>query len=149
MAGVVFKGLDAFRKKTNKMVKRMKDESKLHKINTLHAMRDIDDHFKKEEGPNNKKWVKWSKKTDKGRKFFSSRPTRRGGTKLLQDTGRLKGSFVSVQIKNGTMILNNVKYASFHQTGTSKMPRRKFLYLSPKARSTIVKRLNRFYFRGQ
>jgi len=45
--------------------------------------------------------------------------------KILQDTARMKNSFfVGAVGPGGFRFGTNVKYAGFHQTGTSKMPRR-------------------------
>lgn len=103
------------------------------------AHRNVIDHFEKEKGPK-RKWPRWSRKNPKTgiRTFFSSRPYGRGGNKILQDTGRLKGSVRFTGKRRQAEVFTNVKYAKFHQKGTKNMVKRPFMYIDRKTRKNIV-----------
>lgn len=73
-----------------------------------------------------------STKKDRERKGFSpNRP-------ILERTGKLKNGFkVSKFTKDEGEIVNTVKYAKYHQGGTSKMPKRKIIGSTDKSRKAI------------
>lgn len=127
---------------------RMSQTFKLAQVISSMMFRDVDDHFRQESGPK-RPWPKWSRRTKTGRVFFKSRPTKRGGTKLLQDTGRLKGGSRPFTSKTEVGIINRVKYAGFHQFGTKNMVARKFYWLSKRAFGMIADRVGRFINTGK
>jgi len=111
-------------------------------MDTLSAIvfSDIIDHFENEKGPNGK-WKMWSR-------FYAERMARtgKGGNKILQDSGRLKGAFKPSNMRrqrDGILWFNNAKtskgfpYASAHDEGGPKLPQRQFMWLSDKAISNI------------
>lgn len=54
-------------------------------------------------------------------------PTQRGG-RILQDTGRLKGSFKVASVSaRGFTVSSSVSYGVYHQSGTRYMPARKMV----------------------
>lgn len=69
----------------------------------------IADGFKGERDPYNSPWA----------------PLARRSGRILQDTGRLKNSFTIREVTaKGFRVGSAVKYATYHQTGTRRMPRR-------------------------
>lgn len=99
------------------------------------------EHFAKEEGPNGK-WGKWRKTLPNGSvRIYNERPTKRGGTKLLQDTGRLRESIVARGYKKSAEIFAEpsnyagTNYSSWLDKGTKKMIARKFMWLRSEDRA--------------
>lgn len=115
---------------------RMSQTFKLAQVISSMMFRDVDDHFRSESGPKSK-WARLKK------------PRKRGGTKLLQDTGRLKGGSRPFASKTEVGIINRVKYAGFHQFGTKNMVARKFYWLSKRAFGMIADRVGRFINTGK
>jgi len=105
------------------------------------VIKDVDDHFAKEEGPKGK-WQPWS---DIYRKHMNR--TGNGGRGLLKFSGRLRQNFKPTDYKKsseGVMWFNNAKtksgypYAAGHDEGDGKLPQREFMYLSDKALDDIA-----------
>lgn len=96
---------------------------------------DVIRHFEKETGSGGP-WAKWSQsykeKMEKDGK---------GGNKILQDTGRLRNSFVPKNNRKtsaGILWFNNAQvnsfpYAAAHDQGGSRLPKRDFMWLSSEA----------------
>ena len=99
--------------------------------------------FEHEEDPQGNPWATLQRPRRKRR----GKRRRRGiSDKLLQDTGRLKGS-IQAQVLGGSVLLvgSNVKYAPFHQFGTVFIPARPFLGVSDDLLASI-KELTHAYF---
>lgn len=88
--------------------------------------------------PQDTPWEPWAESTRKGR-------VRKGNAALglLFDTGRLLRS-ITAEVKNrgkkggwALFVGTNVKYATYLQNGTEKMPARPFLGVSKRAQSSI------------
>lgn len=101
---------------------------------------DIIEHFQDQTGSKGK-WKHWSK-------FYREHMVEigKGGNKILQDTGRLRGSFKPTNFRIGSDSIvwyNNAKtasgfpYAAAHDQGGPKLPQRDFMYLSDKAQDKI------------
>ena len=100
------------------------------------VFRDVQDHFKKEEGPGGK-WQHWS--------FFHTVNMERigkGGNLILQDNGKLRQNFSKSSVRadsNGITWFNNAKtkngfpYAAAHNEGGGRLPARPFMWASDKA----------------
>jgi phage virion morphogenesis protein len=74
------------------------------------------------------KWadIKESTKKQRVRKGFGTRP-------ILVNTGDLKKSFRVKQADSKSVIVGtDIDYATYHQTGTSKMPKREMMKLTDK-----------------
>lgn len=105
------------------------------------VFRDIQEHFKNEEGPDGK-WTAWSA-------VYSMHMAKIGKShnKFLQDTGRMKNTFqpgsMYRKIGDGIMWYNPAKtqkgfpYAAAHDEGGPKLPARPFMWLSDKAMEKI------------
>ena len=68
--------------------------------------------FRDEQSPDGVNWKALSPQTIKRR--------RNNSNKILNDTGRLKGSFAHIATNSHVEITTDVEYAGFHQFGTSK-----------------------------
>lgn len=141
-------GLRVVKSNFRRINKRMeKPKTGLDKI-AIVGYRDVLDHFDKEEGPD-RQWARWNRKRKDGtREFFSRRPTKRGGKKLLQDTGRLRVSTRFRTLFTEAHVYNRVKYAGFHEKGTKNMPKRRFMWMSAKARKKVTKLFSRYIVKG-
>lgn len=94
----------------------------------------IDNSFRKEADPYNKKWQPLSPATisEKERKGYP--------LKILTRTGTMRSS-VRYTVKNKSVqIVVDTSYATFHQTGTRKMPKRQIVpdRLSKTAQRDII-----------
>ncbi len=68
---------------------------------------------------------------------------RKNGKKILVNKGVLRGSiFIASKRFNQITIATNVPYGEYHQTGTTKMPQRPFLYNSEKLEQEILKEID-------
>lgn len=100
------------------------------------VFQDIISHFEQEQGSEGK-WKRWSD-------AYSEHMAKigKGGNRILQDTGRLRGSFVpgnrrvetaGVVWFNNAQTPNGFPYASAHNEGGMGMPMRDFMWLSDSA----------------
>jgi phage gpG-like protein len=102
-------------------------------------------HFDTEIDSKGNPWPKWKKRTATGIERVSSRPTKRGGTKLLQDTGRLRNSILYRAARKTASVFIKLKYASVHNFGSKNknIDKREYMYLDKatrdKIRNTFVK----------
>lgn len=71
---------------------------------------------------------------------------RRGGSKILQDTGRLKGSIVPFSGRDYAGVGTDLDYAPYHNYGTKHIPQREFMWLDGTAEERIMARLERQIF---
>ncbi len=137
-----------FLKKKIEKVKKIKgSDSKYVKVLSAVVFQDIMDHFKKEEGSEGP-WKAWS---DVYAKHMAQ--IGKGGNQILQDTGRLRGSFQPTDTKSsaqGILWFNPAKtskgfpYAAAHQEGGSKLPQRDFMWLSDLAKENIAEQTLKF-----
>lgn len=74
-------------------------------------------------------WKKLSLKTIAGR--------RKGSSKILQDTGRLKNSFEFKASSKGAVLFTRVKYAKKHEFGEGRIPQRKIMPSDKQAEEII------------
>jgi phage gpG-like protein len=114
-------------------------QMRLEKIAVL-AYKDILNSFKIEKNEDGKSWAKF--KDSKTGRNVNKRPTKRGGTKLLQDTGRLRSS---IRWKSGVgwaKVFTKVKYAKHHEKGKKRM-NRSFMWVDNKVMKRIKDVLKR------
>lgn len=116
------------------------------------VFQDIMDHFEKEMG-SQEKWERWSDAYDEHMIKIG-----KGANNILQDTGRLRNSFVPTNWRReGAKIVwfNNAKtsdgfpYAAAHDRGRGKLPKRDFMWLSKNAKSDISKATLDFIEKGK
>lgn len=105
------------------------------------VFQDIIDHFENEEGPDGP-WEPWSK-------IYADAMSRRGkgGNKILQDTGRLRQTFLPTsyrKVGEGILWFNNARtgsgfpYAAAHDEGGDQLPARTFMWTSEDASERIA-----------
>ena len=101
---------------------------------------DIIDHFEHERGSEGP-WKEWSKAYRAHMQAIGKE-----GNRILQDTGRLRQSFMPTNWKlttEGILWFNPAKtrsgfpYAAAHDEGGKKLPKRDFMWLSDQARERI------------
>ena len=148
MISVKFSRLDIAKRSFKNMENRLKNSKPGMDEIAARAWKDVQDHFRLEEGGDNKPWPKWQRMTKTGRKRYSSRPTKRGGNKLLQDSGLLKNTIRFKSTSRDAIVYVYTKYGKFHQTGTRKMERRKFMWLSYGARKRLARLYGIYLSRG-
>ena len=93
--------------------------------------REINTHFKAESGPGGK-WKPCSAE------YAERRAKGRGGNKILQDTGVLRGSMVNRWTTRVAQVSTQVPYAATHQYGdeSRNVPARPFMWLPEKFMDT-------------
>lgn len=110
-------------------------------------IKDVAEHFEQERGPESK-WEAWSDIYDRHMKRIG-----KGGNKLLQDTGRLRQSFLPKNYRRasgGLLWFNNAKtngnfpYAAAHDDGGPKLPARPFMWLSQDAMDSLADKTLRY-----
>ncbi len=102
---------------------------------------DVVDHFSKEEGPNGK-WQPWS---NQYKKYMIS--IGKGGNLILSDTGKLRQGWQPARyrlVKDGILWFNPVEYAAKHDQGIFPYPKRKFTWISTKAKNEIERQTTLF-----
>lgn len=121
MGRIVVNGLSGVRKKLNRVAQF--NRLQMNVVSEM-AKKDVLDHFNKEQGPTGR----W-------------KPTKKGKGKILQDTGRLKSSIKGKSSSRKAEVSTNVSYAGVHNFGSSgrNIPKRKFLWISQKAKIIIAK----------
>ena len=117
---------------------RLDGDSRIWQVIANQGHGDIMDHFAKEEGPGGSKW------TDFGRGKYSTRRSARGGNMLLQDTGRLRGSIRAKGYGSNARIQTGANYAGYHNSGTKRIPKRTFMWISEKAQDLMAKTFARY-----
>ena len=104
------------------------------------VFQDIMDHFEKEMGSKGR-WKRWSDAYDEHMLKIG-----KGANNILQDTGKLRQSFVPTNYRReGAKIVwfNNAKtakgfpYAAAHDKGGGRLPKRDFMWLSKDAKKDI------------
>lgn len=107
------------------------------------VFQDIMDHFNQEEGPDGA-WTEWSKSYIEYMQRIG-----KGGNKILQDSGRLRGGFLPGNYKpetGGILFFNRAQtktgfpYAAAHDAGGPKLPQRKFMWISDGALENVAER---------
>ncbi len=106
------------------------------------AHRNVINHFEKIQSPTGK----WRQLTER-----TLRQRTHGGSKPLQDTGKLKNSVRFKSYKNKAEVFTNIIYAGVHNYGYKKMniPQREFMWLDKLTRESINKTIGSFIVRGK
>lgn len=139
MVNAEVKGLDKLSKDLKELLPA--SQVKFFKLASVAIYKDVIKHFEQEKAPDGK-WKRFKWPDGKRR---NTRPTKRGGSKVLQDTGRLKGSIVPFVSKDAAGARTNVEYAAYHNDGTKTIPKREFAYVDDltmdKLESYLVKEI--------
>jgi phage gpG-like protein len=111
------------------------------------VFKDVIEHFKDESGSEGK-WKPWS---DKYSTFMQSEG--KSGNKILQDSGKLRQSFLPTNYKTATRGIfwfNNAvtnggfPYAYAHNEGGRKLPKRDFMWLSDESLGKVAEQTLQF-----
>lgn len=130
-------GMKEARALFNRISQRMQNPNTAMEVIATKGWKDVIDHFQNEEGPGG---------TWPGLKYTR----RRGGNKVLQDTGRLRiSNRWRVVGGDEAHVYNNVAYANYHNKGTSRIPQRKFMWISDKSKLSMIKTLLRWIAAGR
>lgn len=129
----------SFLKKLNIKWKDIQKRKEFGALVSSIAFSDIIQHFEKEVGPDGK-WKGWSE-------VYRQHMNRigKGGNKILQDTGRLRGSLMPGgkgkhrSSAEGVTLYTKVQYAAAHQDGSDNMPARPFMWLSSNGMERLIK----------
>lgn len=112
---------------------------------------DYADHFKSQAGPGGN-WPSWSEAYAKHMQAVGKQ-----GNLILQDSGRLRQSFVPSNIRaqeDGIVFYNPAQtkegfpYAAAHDEGGPKLPQRKFMWLSDAAMARLSSQVGRWLAEG-
>ncbi len=129
-AVVKTKNFDRTRKALDRIRKRLDRPGGFLGYAGAKGHKEIMRHFADEEGEKGRSWKALSPATEAGRRA-GPRPSM--GNKILQDTGRLRGSIVWMKAgKAAVKYLALVKYAVFHDKGIGKLPKRAFMFFPTK-----------------
>jgi len=91
------------------------------------AWREVVKNFNLAQNEDGSDWAKWKK----GNKRVSVRPTKRGGNKILIDTGLLRTSIRWIANNVEARIFTKTKYAKYHDHGKGTM-HRSFMWIPDK-----------------
>jgi phage gpG-like protein len=126
---------EGFRTTIAKLVNLAKNPANMmDKIARPVMQRDVIRHFKEEMGDTGK-WEALKPATLLARRTGEKK---RLGTKILQDTGRLRASIGTGMEGARPFVGTNVIYGGTHQFGRGSIPERPFLWLSEDAKSELI-----------
>lgn len=130
------------------------------------GFKDIQQHFRDERGPHGK-WPSLSPNTVSARRKGSGRTGKRRSkikskfkTRMLQDTGRLRNSFMPTGgrrrfLPNSVVLFTDVEYAGIHNFGgkagrnqSVKIPKREFMWISESAKRQMGEIARRHVIHG-
>ena len=116
--------LKVVKRRFEKMQDRAKALKKAMDVIGAKAWKDVLNSFTLEQNEDGEKWEPLA------------RPRKRGGSKLLRDTGRLRSSIRWAANNTEARIFTKVKYAKYHDSDKprKKLPRRQFMWVDPKLR---------------
>ncbi len=133
-------------KKFKKMAINCTNLKPIMKIIAVKAWKEVLTHFDDEMGTGGK-WATWRHKQKDGTyRYYASRPTKRGGNKLLHDSGHLKGSLRFKGFEREAHVFDGSTngYGRWHQSGTTCMPKRDFLYVSEDSETVYARMIEKY-----
>lgn len=143
-------GAEATKRRFKDMLDRSKNpKNEMDRVGAR-AWKAVINNFNLEQDEEGKAWPLW-KKTVKGNTTrVSNRPTRRGGNKLLRDTGRMRSSIRWGSSRFESKVFTNIRYARWQEYGTKdgKIEPRSFMWISKKLRSELATNLLK-YIKGK
>ena len=139
------------KEKFKKMVINCTNLKPVMNLIAVKAYKEVIDHFDSEMGTDGK-WPTWRRKQSDGTyRYYSSRPTKRGGNKLLQDTGMLRNSLRFKGFEKEAQVYDGSKngYGKYHQFGTKNMPKRDFLWVTTENEEEYAKMIEKYVIGGK
>lgn len=149
-AEVVFENKEIidFLENLGKRLKNIKDGERRYAglLSTI-IYKDVMSHFDKQEGSDGK-WDHWSY-------YYTVKMEKsgKGGNKILQDTGRLRQSFLPTNNRssnegitwfNSAITKQGFPYAWAHNEGDGNLPKRDFMWASDKAMESMTEKTLQF-----
>ena len=128
------------KKLINDILGRAKNKEVALKLIATQMHRNVLKHFDEEKGSGGK-WKALAPSTKKWK-------AKHGYSKPLQNTGQLRRRNFPLTETNKAIVENRVGYASTHQFGTNKVPKRDFLWLSTLEIKSIVNYMKNYLVRG-
>jgi len=126
-------GVDKLQRRFQRLSRKIKNRRILFKRIGVRLLNTVSDNFDKE-AHEGKPWRVLSSATIAGRRKGRGA----GSTKILQDTGLLRSSFVMDANNSRVKVGTPVKYAPTHEFGKGKMPKRKMLPSKERALSIAI-----------
>ena len=133
------KGFDKVVRFFSDMTKRVKDNTEINKTMAAMGFKNVMEHFEDEKDEYGRKWPRWIKKGQR----YTARPTKRGGNKMLQDSGSMKNAVKFKATRSEAIVYIINKVAGFHHDGTKKMEKRRFMYID----NSMFERIANLYAR--
>lgn len=142
---IKIEGLDTTVRNIDGVAKRAGDLTPAWRKIAVLGFKDVIQHFRDTAGPEGR-WKALKPSTIKRRRKGSSVP--------LQDTGRLRNSLMPgrgiTKISPRQAILStNVEYAGFHEFGTSRIPKRSFMWISKGASESMERLISIWVVEGK
>jgi phage gpG-like protein len=155
MLDIKVKGLERTIKKFKKMELRARNPKTVMETIAAKAWKSVVHSFRLEKDKDGVPWLEW--KDPKTGSRVPVRPYGKGGSKLLQDTGRLRSSIRWKVRKKWVKIFTRVKYAKYHeQPKVDKakpkkkgIPKRSFMWIPDKTIKSLNIRLATYIKRGK
>ncbi len=127
--------MKAVRRRYERAQKRVKHGNKFFQRAAIIMHRNVIRHFRDEKGED----AKWKS---------LKKPRGRGGTKPLQDTGTLRASILFQGQVQNARVRTSLSYASFHDEGTSNIPKRDFMWLEREVERKLLLSYGKFIAEG-
>jgi phage gpG-like protein len=125
--------LDIVKKRFKDMGERCKNPRMAMDVIGAKAWRAVVQNFDIDKNEDGSSWALWKK----GNQRVSTRPTKRGGTKLLVYTGYLRMSIRWIANTLEARIFTKVDYAHWHDHGKGTM-KRQFMWINDKLRLQLM-----------
>ena len=153
MIEIKVKGIKKVKNNLNAIEQRSKNLKLAMGVVGAKAWKDVNNSFDIEKDEDGKRWKKrLEPKKKKGiRKRVSTRPTKRGGNKLLQDTGLLRESIRWKHGSDWARVFTKTKYAGVHQYGapSKNIVKRSYMWVSEKVQKGFSKIIGRYIVDGR
>ena len=120
MSEVIILGDTALQLKFRKLALGITNRAPLMRRIGIKLLNEITENFQSEKNED-VKWTPLAETTIAQRRLMGK------GAKILQDTGRLKGSFEMEYNRDRVKVGTTVVYAHFHEFGTDNIPKRPFM----------------------
>jgi phage virion morphogenesis protein len=133
MVDIRVEGLDRVNRELKRLKRKVKNLKPFYDKAKFIMFKDIIRHFVQERSPKGK-WKRLKSSTLKARRAGKGH-----GTKVLQDTGKLK-QVTPFSSRKTAIVGTNLKYAKTHNFGDTKrkIPKREFMWLSDRAGKQIL-----------
>ena len=142
-------GVDKLKLRFIKMQNRAKEHAQVMSAIGAMGYKDVIKSFRLEKNEDGSKWLRF--KDRKGNRVpvrqTIVKGKKRGGTKLLQDTGLLRSSIRWKSTKKWAKVFTNIKYAKYHEEGKGEM-HRSFMWVDTKIRKKVGPMIRRYILNG-